>query len=81
VVGREPELRRRREEAWTHLEELERSNADYGLMWMGQSAGLIDSVRPAGDVAREIIAEAEEVLRSLDTYAAGTYGLPARSSG
>jgi NAD(P)H-dependent flavin oxidoreductase YrpB (nitropropane dioxygenase family) len=30
----------------------------------GQSAGLIDSIKPAADVVREIVAEAEEILRS-----------------
>jgi hypothetical protein len=29
-----------------------------------QSAGLIDSIKPAGDVVREIVAAAEEILRS-----------------
>ena len=34
-------------------------------MWIGQSAGLIDSVEPAGDVVRRIVAEAEEVIATL----------------
>jgi NAD(P)H-dependent flavin oxidoreductase YrpB (nitropropane dioxygenase family) len=68
-LGREPELRRRRERAWERLEEFERSNADDGLMWMGQSAGLIDSIKPAAEVVQEIVAEAEEILRSrLPTF-------------
>src|SRR5207249_2891463 len=68
-LGREPELRRRREEAYAQLERLEESSADDGLMWIGQSAGLIDSVRPAADVVREIVAEAEEILRArLPTF-------------
>jgi hypothetical protein len=46
-VGREPELRRRRQQAFAQLEELESSNADDGLMYFGQSAGLIDSIKPA----------------------------------
>ena len=33
-------------------------------MWFGQSAALIDSIVPAGDVVREIVREAEEILRS-----------------
>ena len=36
-----------------------------GPMWTGQSAGLVDEVLPAGDVVRQIVAEAEEILRSL----------------
>jgi len=68
-LGREPELRRRREQAWAQLEALEGSNADDGLMWIGQSAGLIDSIKPAGDLVQEIVAEAEELLRSgLPTF-------------
>ena len=63
-LGREPELRRRRQEAFAQLEELESSNADDGLMYFGQSAGLIDSIKPAADVVREIVAEAEEILRA-----------------
>jgi NAD(P)H-dependent flavin oxidoreductase YrpB (nitropropane dioxygenase family) len=63
-LGREPELRRRREQLWQQVVDFQESNADDGLMWMGQSAGLIDSIRPAGEVVREIVAEAEEILRS-----------------
>src|SRR6266702_1903174 len=55
--------------AWAQLEALEGSNADDGLMWIGQSAGLIDSIKPAGDLVQEIVAEAEELLRSgLPTF-------------
>jgi NAD(P)H-dependent flavin oxidoreductase YrpB (nitropropane dioxygenase family) len=66
-LGREPELRRRRARLWQEVGALQESNADDGLMWIGQSAGLIDEVKPAGDVVREIVAEAEEILRSLPT--------------
>jgi hypothetical protein len=34
-------------------------------MWIGQSSGLIDEIKPAGDVVREIVSEAEEILRTL----------------
>jgi len=64
-LGREPELRRRRSQAWEELEELERSNADDGLMWIGQSAGLIDEIKPAAEIVREIVAEAEACLHAL----------------
>ena len=68
-LGREPELRRRRETAFAQLEAFEESNADDGLMFFGQSAGLIDSIKPAADLVREIVAEAEEILRSrLPTF-------------
>jgi NADH:quinone reductase (non-electrogenic) len=42
----------------------EESDPDYGLMWIGQSAGLLDSIFPAGEVVRRIVDEAEEILRS-----------------
>lgn len=62
-LGREPELRRRRAALWEALEAAEES--DPGLMWFGQVAGLIDSIEPAGEVVRRIVAEAEEILRAL----------------
>ncbi len=64
-LGREPELRRRREAAFAELERFEQANADDGLMWMGQSAALVDAIQPAGDVVRGIVAEAEEILEQL----------------
>jgi NAD(P)H-dependent flavin oxidoreductase YrpB (nitropropane dioxygenase family) len=63
-LGREPELRRRREAVRALLEAAEESDSDYGLNWMGQSAGLVDSIVPAGEVVRQIVVEAEEILRS-----------------
>jgi len=64
-LGREPELRRRRKEVWAELEQAEEEGdpAD-GRVWMGQSAGLVESVAAAGDVVRQVAAEAEEILRS-----------------
>jgi NAD(P)H-dependent flavin oxidoreductase YrpB (nitropropane dioxygenase family) len=64
-LGREPELRRRRARLWEEVGSFQETNADDGLMWIGQSAGLIDEVKPAGDVVRAIVAEAEEILRAL----------------
>ena len=63
-LGREPELRRRRSAVWASLEAAEESDPDNGLMWFGQSAGVIDSVLPAADVVRQIVADAEEILRA-----------------
>jgi NAD(P)H-dependent flavin oxidoreductase YrpB (nitropropane dioxygenase family) len=62
--GREPELRRRRDAVWEVLEAAEKSDPDYGVMWFGQSAGLIDAILPAGEVVKQVVAEAEEILRS-----------------
>ena len=65
-LGREPELRRRRAEVRDRLIAAQESgDHDYWLAWFGQSAGLVDGVRPAGNLVREIVAEAEEVLRGL----------------
>ena len=63
-LGREPELRRRREAALARLKAAEESDPDYSLMWIGQSAGLVDSILPAGEVVRRIVDEAEEILRT-----------------
>jgi NAD(P)H-dependent flavin oxidoreductase YrpB (nitropropane dioxygenase family) len=63
-LGREPELRRRRDSAWAGLEGAEESDPDYGLMWIGQSAGLVDEVLPAAEVVGQIVAEAEAALAS-----------------
>ncbi|TMK73662.1 MAG: nitronate monooxygenase [Actinobacteria bacterium] len=70
-LGREPELRRRRSEVWDRLEQADaNADADYALMWFGQSAGLIDSVAPVADVVRQIVADAEQILRGVgDTVA------------
>ncbi len=62
-LGREPELRRRRQEALARLEAAEDSEPGYGLILIGQSAGLIDSVLTAGEVVWQIVEEAEEILR------------------
>jgi len=68
-LGREPELRRRRAEIWAKLEQTdERGDADQSIMWFGQSAGLIDSIQPAGEVVRQIAAEAEEIMRSQGSH-------------
>ena len=70
-LGREPELRKRRSEVWDRLEQADaNADADYALMWFGQSAGLIDSVAPVADVVRQIVADAEQILRGVgDTVA------------
>ena len=54
--------------AWARLEEAEESDPDYGLMWIGQSAGLIDEVLPAAEVVRRIVAEAEAALASAAQF-------------
>jgi nitronate monooxygenase len=64
-MGREPELRRRREEVRARVDQAwERGEPDYARLWIGQSAGLIGEVLPAGDVVRQIVADAEAIVRS-----------------
>ena len=64
-LGREPELRRRRSEIWEKLERAEEEDdPEYALLWIGQSAGLIEAVVPAGDVVREVVRDAEEIIRT-----------------
>ena len=64
-LGREPELRRRRDEIREKLIQAdEAGDAEYALVWIGQSAGLIDSILPAAEVVREIVRDAEEILRT-----------------
>jgi NAD(P)H-dependent flavin oxidoreductase YrpB (nitropropane dioxygenase family) len=64
-LGREPELRRLRREVRARLIRAdEAGDADYAIIFLGQSAGLIDSVMPAADIVREIVSEAEELLRT-----------------
>ena len=58
-------MRRRRARLWEEVAAFQAANADDGLMWIGQSAGLVDSVEPAGDVVRRIVAEAEEIIAAL----------------
>ncbi len=65
-LGREPELRRRREEVLAHRAAMDGDEApDRWVFWVGQSAGLIDDVVPAGEIVGRIVAEAEEILGSL----------------
>jgi NAD(P)H-dependent flavin oxidoreductase YrpB (nitropropane dioxygenase family) len=64
-LGREPEVRRRRKELWASIERAEaEGRLDYRINHVGQCAGLIDAIMPAGDVVRQIVAEAEAVLRT-----------------
>lgn len=64
-LGREPELRKRRDEAWESLERADESgDVDNMLMWFGQSAGLVEGVLPAEDVVHQVVREAEEILRT-----------------
>ncbi|HWL33955.1 MAG TPA: nitronate monooxygenase [Gaiellaceae bacterium] len=63
-LGREPELRRRRAAVRARLAAaVEDGDVEYQALWLGQSAGLVDSVEPAGELVHAIVAEAEAILR------------------
>jgi NAD(P)H-dependent flavin oxidoreductase YrpB (nitropropane dioxygenase family) len=77
-LGREPEVRRRRKELWASIERAEaEGRLDYRINHVGQCAGLIDAIMPAGDVVRQIVADAEAVLRT--TLPALVTGDPVRA--
>ena len=62
--GREDELRRTGGEVGRVLEAGKREGRrEEGLFFAGQVSGLIHDVRPAGQVVRDIVAEAERILR------------------
>lgn len=62
-AGREWALRAHQAQAAADLAEaLKSGDADNALLYMGQDAGLIDAVLPAGDVVSRIVEEAEHVL-------------------
>ena len=61
--GREGEVRAHRAELSRRFGEARaRGDVDEGVLMIGQDAGLIDRVEPAGDVVRRIAAEAEALL-------------------
>jgi NAD(P)H-dependent flavin oxidoreductase YrpB (nitropropane dioxygenase family) len=63
-VGREGELRRRAREVQAQLRSArETGDAAHGSLLIGQDAGLIDAVEPAGALVARLAAEAEDVLR------------------
>jgi nitronate monooxygenase len=63
-LGREEELRAQREAIAPTLEEAyRRDDVSQMPVYMGQGAGAIDAVRPAGDVLRTICDDAERILR------------------
>jgi NAD(P)H-dependent flavin oxidoreductase YrpB (nitropropane dioxygenase family) len=67
-VGRENELRRHRVEVQARIEAARRAgDTDHAVLYAGQSAGLIDSVRPAKEVVETLVAEAASVIGELAT--------------
>lgn len=67
-IGREGELRRQRLDALERTRQARASDdADYGILYTGQSAGLIAAIEPAADVVARIVREAESLLRQRAT--------------
>jgi NAD(P)H-dependent flavin oxidoreductase YrpB (nitropropane dioxygenase family) len=64
-AGREWEVRQRRNEIALQLRGArERDDAEESNLQMGQTAGLITEIAPAGEIVRQIVAEAEGILRT-----------------
>ena len=63
-AGREGELRRCRAEVSARLRRArEMGDRDQAALMVGQTAGLIDAIEPAGDLVRRISVDAEAILR------------------
>ena len=63
-LGREGELRRRRLEVLPGVQAARASgDAERGSLQMGQDAGLIDAIEPAGALVARLAADAETALR------------------
>lgn len=64
-LGREGELRRVRREVLAHVQAARAAgDADRGSLLIGQDAGLVDAIEPAGALLARLAAEAETALRS-----------------
>jgi NAD(P)H-dependent flavin oxidoreductase YrpB (nitropropane dioxygenase family) len=63
-AGREWELRARQPEAAAALQQaMETGDADNASLLIGQDAGLINDIPPAGEIVERIVAEAEALLK------------------
>ena len=62
-LGREGELRRRQKEVAAGVEKaLAAGDVDEVPLFIGQDAGLIDGLEPAGEIVGRLVAEAEAAL-------------------
>jgi NAD(P)H-dependent flavin oxidoreductase YrpB (nitropropane dioxygenase family) len=63
-LGRANELRRRRDATLSVMRQARRAgDAEEAIVYYGQSAALIDEVKPAGLVVAEMVREAESIMR------------------
>jgi NAD(P)H-dependent flavin oxidoreductase YrpB (nitropropane dioxygenase family) len=72
-VGREDELRARRAEAVVALQQAEATNdpEECGML-AGMGAGRIAELKPAGEIVRDVMAEAARILRAWGAQASTT---------
>jgi len=63
--SRETDLRQNRKEVLPTVSpsHLQRHDPDIDPTWMGQSAGMVNSVRPVADVVQGLCVDAEQILR------------------
>lgn len=62
-LGRENELRRHRESAYSRMAEARgEGDVEESIVYMGQSAALIDGIVPAAQVVIDLVQEAERIL-------------------
>ena len=62
-VGREGELRYRRAEVAARVAEAHQAgDPDNSVLYTGETSGLIDDIRPVGDIVRDMVEEAEVIL-------------------
>ncbi len=62
-IGRDDEVRRRRTELSARMRKArEEGDVDNGSLLIGQDAGLIDRIEPAGEIVERIAREAEQIL-------------------
>jgi NAD(P)H-dependent flavin oxidoreductase YrpB (nitropropane dioxygenase family) len=63
-IGREGDLRYHRAEVAAQVQEAHQTgDADNSVLYTGETAGLIDDIQPVGDIVRNMVAEAESILR------------------
>ena len=63
-LGREGEVRQRRIELLQRIQRArEQGDVDNGTLLIGQDAGLIDSIEPAGSIVERVVRDAETILR------------------
>jgi NAD(P)H-dependent flavin oxidoreductase YrpB (nitropropane dioxygenase family) len=71
-LGREGELRRRSREVLPQVQAARAAgDADRGTLLMGEDAGLIDSIEPAGALVERLAADAERTLRERGRLVSG----------